>query len=205
MITTRREVSDKLNTYVTEQDRNIAVNSTFAERTMSGETISDAERTRKNLEYIMNYDRYIATEREEAVARVADAETDVVKDEVIAPEKEEAEVKLEDIEPSSTTMQFLNESTTELMGDIKKEKKEAFHLTRKAKVMIALYAFAVTVIMALIVLNTTVLGNLSGMIKHKTSEYQSLKTSYEQVMDELENVSDEETIAEKATEFGMIK
>lgn len=205
MITTRREVSDKLNTYVTEQDRNLAVNSTFAERTMSGETISDAERTRKNLEYIMNYDRYIATEREEAVARVADAETDVVKDEVIAPEKEEAEVKLEDIEPSSTTMQFLNESTTELMGDIKKEKKEAFHLTRKAKVMIALYAFAVTVIMALIVLNTTVLGNLSGMIKHKTSEYQSLKTSYEQVMDELENVSDEETIAEKATEFGMIK
>ncbi len=205
MITTRREVSDKSNTYVTEQDRNIAVNSTFAERTMSGETISDAERTRKNLEYIMNYDRYIATEREEAVARVADAETDVVKDEVIAPEKEEAEVKLEDIEPSSTTMQFLNESTTELMGDIKKEKKEAFHLTRKAKVMIALYAFAVTVIMALIVLNTTVLGNLSGMIKHKTSEYQSLKTSYEQVMDELENVSDEETIAEKATEFGMIK
>ena len=205
MITTRREVSDKLNTYVTEQDRNIAVNSTFAERTMYGETISDAERTRKNLEYIMNYDRYIATEREEAVARVADAETDVVKDEVIAPEKEEAEVKLEDIEPSSTTMQFLNESTTELMGDIKKEKKEAFHLTRKAKVMIALYAFAVTVIMALIVLNTTVLGNLSGMIKHKTSEYQSLKTSYEQVMDELENVSDEETIAEKATEFGMIK
>lgn len=205
MITTRREVSDKLNTYVTEQDRNLAVNSTFAERTMSGETISDAERTRKNLEYIMNYDRYIVTEREEAVARVADAETDVVKDEVIAPEKEEAEVKLEDIEPSSTTMQFLNESTTELMGDIKKEKKEAFHLTRKAKVMIALYAFAVTVIMALIVLNTTVLGNLSGMIKHKTSEYQSLKTSYEQVMDELENVSDEETIAEKATEFGMIK
>lgn len=205
MITTRREVSDKLNTYVTEQDRNLAVNSTFAERTMSGETISDAERTRKNLEYIMNYDRYIATEREEAVARVADAETDVVKDEVIAPEKEEAEVKLEDIEPSSTTMQFLNESTTELMGDIKKEKKEAFHLTRKAKVMIALYAFAVTVIMALIVLNTTVLGNLSGMIKHKTSEYQSLKTSYEQVMDELENVSDKETIAEKATEFGMIK
>lgn len=205
MITTRREVSDKLNTYVTEQDRNLAVNSTFAERTMSGETVSDAERTRKNLEYIMNYDRYIATEREEAAARVADADTAVVKDEVIAPEKEEAEVKLEDIEPSSTTMQFLNESTTELMGDIKQEKKEAFHLTRKAKVMIALYAFAVTVIMALIVLNTTVLGNLSGMIKHKTSEYQSLKTSYEQVMDELENVSDEETIAEKATEFGMIK
>lgn len=205
MITTRREVSDKLNTYVTEQDRNLAANSTFAERAMSGETVSDAERTRKNLEYIMNYDRYIATEREEAVARVADADTAVVKDEVIAPEKEEADVKLEDIEPSSTTMQFLNESTTELMGDIKKEKKEAFHLTRKAKVMIALYAFAVTVIMALIVLNTTVLGNLSGMIKHKTSEYRSLKTSYEQVMDELENVSDEETIAEKATEFGMIK
>ncbi len=204
MITTRRDVNEMFNAYATEQEKNVAVNNGFAERAISKEKVSDTERTRKNLEYIMNYDLYIAKEREEAAAATINDSATVVE-EVSKPEIEQVEINREDIEPSSTTMQFMNESATELMGDIKQEKKEPFRLTKKGKVMIALYAFAVTVIMALIILNTTVLSNLSGMINHKTNELQTLKTSYRQVVEELDNVSNEETISKKAVEFGMTK
>ena len=158
-------------------------------------TQAEADR-RRNLEKLLNYDRY--TEQASAV---------------IAPEKEETEqvqasaLADEDIRPTSTTMQFGDDidQIRREMNRAESKEHEGYHLNGKGKIAITLYALAVTVILALIVLNTGVLASLSNVQDAKAAKLNETMTRYEAIQQEIEDMSSAEHIIDVAqNEYGMI-
>ena len=61
------------------------------------------------------------------------------------------------------------------------------------------------VVMALIVLNTGVLSNLSNESALRSAELNEAMTKYTQIQTEIDYMSSEEFIEGKATEMGMVK
>jgi hypothetical protein len=154
----------------------------------------------ENLARLMNYDRY----SEEIVDSVA---TETIEEvEVVAQEQSFAD---EDIRPTSTTMQFGDGDIDQLKLDMKKnedEKSGEYHLNSKGKLVVVLYALVVTVILALITINTGVLASLSGVSEAKSIELDSKIQTYNAIQSEIESISNSEYIIDYAeNQLGMIK
>jgi len=66
-----------------------------------------------------------------------------------------------------------------------------------------LYALVVTVILALIVLNTGVLATLSNTTQAKAAQLSATIAKYDALQTEIETITSSETIIEKAMELGM--
>ena len=161
----------------------------------------ERERMQKNLEKLLNYDRFTeenmgATLVEEKVEISEEVQTGITCSD-------------EDTRPSSTTMQFADGEIEQVYSDMRRgmqEQKSSYRLNTKGKVVVFLYSLAVAVILALIVLNTGVLSMLRGnnmetakILDEKISIYQSLEN-------EIASVSSDANITEIATgEFGMIE
>lgn len=161
------------------------------------ESLEDAKaRMERNLQRLLNYDKYQETTEEKV-------ENDEVKAELSLDSNDTA--SNEDISPSSTTMQFGMEQADELFAEMNEKQVEKYSLTKKGKVVVFLYAMAISVIFALIVLNTGVLAVLSReniassqILNSKIEEYNTLKA-------EIENISSEEYILNIAeNEYGMV-
>ena len=108
-------------------------------------------RMQRNLDRLLNYDRYAEMEAEEAAA---------IED---VPAEEIKAYSDEDIRPTTTTTQFID-GDPQIFNDAEKSKSErkgSYKLNGKGKLVVAMYALVVTVILALIVLNTGVLKALS--------------------------------------------
>ena len=83
--------------------------------------------------------------------------------------------------------------------------KEGYHLNSKGKLIVTLYALAVTVILALIVLNTGVLAKLSSVQEAKAVELNDAITRYEAIQQDIIEMSSKEHIINVAqNEYGMI-
>lgn len=204
MITTRRNETETTK-YLNESSGNIAV----AERApvysapVKESVLSDTERMKKNLEYLMNYDKYITEESQQEIAM----SSVVVEDKEVVEMQDVQACDQQDLQPSSTTMQFAENNMQELYGDMKNDEKleKGFHLTTKHKVMIAIYSVVVTIIMSLIILNTTVLSNLGNKVEQKAAQVAELKAQYQTLKEDIADISSDEYIIGKAEEMGMIK
>ena len=124
-----------------------------------------------------------------------------------APQMKEAAYSDEDIRPTTTTTQFID-GDPQVFNDAAKSKepdKAGYRLNGKGKLVVALYALVVAVILALIVLNTGVLRSLTADV-NTLSETYAAKTAAIRAQNEIiAEISSPAHIAEIAeNELGMV-
>lgn len=232
MITTRRETTEytdvrndarsrlglleRANTAAYEETTNYESN----EKIIS--PAEDKSRMSKNFDILLNYEKYIeeakrqeqleaekASQVEEVKATAVNTTVDAVIDTAIETpvQPKAAASDNEDIMPTPTTRQFGPGEIDNVYKDMEKvEYKEKFHLNSHSKLMITLYAIVVTVIMALIVINTSVLASLKNQTSASIEKLNALNVEYNSLMEEYENISSDEYVIEKAiNEYNMVK
>lgn len=198
MLTARRSNESTNNAYSTSS-KSAGVQvlerpETYEEKNSATPVISDnaAAEMHKNLEKLLNYDRYSAEMQEEVVSESAMVVSDISE---------------EDIRPTSTTMQFGEDIDVirEEMSKSKEDEEHSYRLNNKGRVVLALYAVVVSVIMALIIINTGVLSNLSEETASRSAELNEAMNRHVEIQTEIEYMSSNEYINGKANEMGMIK
>lgn len=169
------------------------------------ETINEAKvRMQKNLERLLNYDRY----NNENMSVVDEVET---TKEVVKETKTEVNsvnpLTDVDIKPSSTTLQFGDGSFQNVAKDLSRQKNEAktsYKLSSKGKLLIVLYSLAVTVILALIMLNTGMLANLKNSKMANVENLNKVVEEYNVAVDEKVAFSADENVINIAiSEYGF--
>ena len=198
MITTRRQ--ERYST----TDNSVRGGVDLLEREMSYEPVAPAReesmeeakaRMQRNLDRLLNYDRYSEMEAEEAA---------VIED---APQEEIKAYSDEDIRPTTTTTQFID-GDPQIFNDAEKsktERKSSYKLNGKGKLIVAMYALVITVILALIVLNTGVLKALARDVAALDATYSARVSELTAQNAEIARLSSEERIIEVAThEYDMV-
>lgn len=112
-----------------------------------------------------------------------------------------------DATPSSTTMQFENMNRAEIYQDYRVEGgyQTKTKVRASAKLAVAVLAIIVALLSVLVILNTSLLKNLNGVIDGKLSEVSKLQSEYQSLQSELDEISSDETIIDKAKEIGMVE
>ena len=121
---------------------------------------------------------------------------------------EKENVNTEDITPSSTTMQFGVEDVANLYSDMKEEEKENTRprINARGKLLLAVYTIVVATILALIIINTSVLSSLRNNNAAAEARLNELRNNYTQVTEKLNEVSSDEHVIDIATgEYNMVK
>ncbi len=157
---------------------------------------SEKELRRKNLEKLLNYDRYSAEVKE-----VEEVQAEITAEPVVSVLSDE------DIRPTSTTMQF-GEDIDQIRREmnVRKEEHVKPSLNSRGKLAVTLYALVVTVILALIVLNTGVLAKLSNITEAKTAELNTTIERYNAIQSEIDSISNSDYIMDVAqNQLGMIR
>ncbi len=168
-------------------------NEYIASPDVNQETYEQAkERMQKNLDKLMNYDRY---------SEVTEAHAEETQ-EIVA-------VREDDIRPTSTTMQFGDDNYDNIMQDMARQQEVSVvvkpAVQRKSKILTFLYALTVAVIFALIVINT---GILSSLTKENTASALELNGKVEHLrelnekIDDISSVEHIENVAKN--EYNMI-
>lgn len=115
----------------------------------------------------------------------------------------------DEAKPSATTLQFASDEIDSDPFENYREKGESvdkkYTINTKGKILIAVYALVVVTVFALIILNTRLLKTMNATSKAKEAEITKLSQEVNQLYDELDYVSSDEVIEEKASEKGMIK
>lgn len=109
-----------------------------------------------------------------------------------------------DVTPSATTMQFTLEND-DYDEDQLQAVQKSYKISPRGKIMIAVYTLVVATIIALIAMNAKVLKSMEENISEKENAIGSLVYQTEVLSAELEYVSSEEVISQKAIELGMTK
>ncbi len=184
------------------------------------ENLEEAKiRMQKNLDKLLNYDRYSEATEDVGVADVVDAPSEERAESVVYSEPDENIVSAsemgadvisdDDIRPTSTTMQFGEGNAEPVLNDMAKQKEEqheSYRLNAKGKFVVALYAVAVALILTLIVLNTGVLAVLSRSNSEYSAALSAKIEEYNAVVKEIDSASSVDYIIDVAEkEFGMIK
>lgn len=193
MVTTRRS-TEQSNSYENGSANGgvqLLERPVMRETSVQTETQEQAkERMQRNLNKLLNYDRYAEQEISEQVV-----------------ENVEMNLSEEDIRPTSTTMQF-GEDIDQIREEMRKAEQVEepnYHLNNKGKIVAILYSLAVTIILALIVLNTGVLSSLSAQNAQKTAELNQAMNQYKAIQNQIEEVSSNQSVMEWAESNGMIK
>ena len=151
--------------------------------------VSQAEKMQQNLQKLLNYDRFNEENMQQAVV------SDSVKD-----------FADEDIRPTSTTMQFGDEDIEQIREEMKAsviEEETSYHLNTKGKIAVMLYSLVVTVILALIVLNTGILSRLSQTETAMVNKVNEKVAEYNTLMSEIDSISSPDYVIEAAQNLGM--
>lgn len=194
MVTTRRSnessyEQNNLNTSVALLERPVENTSVAPEKQVSADQV---ERMRKNLDDLLNYDRYSAVVEEE-------------KQQVLTEETNSLD---EDFRPTSTTMQFGDDNVdirNEMNQLAAEETTTRYRLNGKGKIAVVLYSIAVMVVLALIVLNTGVIANLRDVKAAKVARLEELKATYNQQIEDIEAISNPEYIGSIVEAEGWVK
>ena len=156
MITTRRSEGNTINAYESENGNVMLLERRETETVANTESVDQARaRMQDNLEKLLNYDRYSEIQNSVMVesAPVCEPETFVEENKMFADE---------DIRPTSTTMQFGDGDIEKMRMDMREEQHEeqsgSYRLNGKGKLVVVLYALVVTVILALIAVNSGMLA-----------------------------------------------
>ena len=153
--------------------------------------VDQTERMQRNLYNLLNYDRFTEEDMQ-------------VKDVEVA--QETVSFSDEDIRPTSTTMQFGDdlEQIREEMKKSEEVEEGSYHLNTKGKIAVILYSLVVTVILALIVLNTGILARFSAQEKAISASLEEKIMEYNQVMANVESISSPDYIIDIAkNQYGM--
>ncbi len=79
-------------------------------------------------------------------------------------------------------------------------------MTAKGKLLMCVYAIVVAVVLALIIINTSVLNNLDSSIAAREAELNSVMTQSQALKDEIaELTSDSSIISRAEEELGMVR
>ena len=173
---------------------------TYAEPSYNRTESTDETKARmkSNLDRLLNYDRYSEMEAEQ---QVADTETESIEQSAVNAYSDD------DIRPTSTTTQFVD-GDPQIFNDAEKSKSErkvSYRLNGKGKLVVAMYALVVTVILALIVLNTGVLKTLTTDIATLDEKYRAQASAVAAQAAEIAEISSDAHIAQVAeSELGMI-
>ena len=221
MITTRRSQSE-----ITNERTNVAtlereVPTSFNEYLVKDAVneaddlkVSERARISQNLDLLMNYEKYLDQKEEPVKAEApVKAKAEAPAAPYFAPERAqtveipEKTAAAEDLKPSSTTMQFTETDMDTLYQDLQQEEEsKGYYLNAKGKLMIALYALVVVAIMALIIINTSVLSALNLSFREKSENLAALQSRYEEMNRKLDEISSDEHVIEIAEdEYNMIK
>lgn len=160
----------------------------------ANETTEEARiRMQRNLNRLLNYDR---VEEETAVVE------EVVEQ---APAKATLE---EDIRPTSTTLQFGDGNDRQIIQDLRTEEvsdTKSYKLSSKGKFMVVLYSLIVSVILALIIVNTGVLASLDTSAAEKLEKLNTAQNEYTAVQDQIDSISGNDYVIDQAQgELGMV-
>ena len=112
----------------------------------------------------------------------------------------------EDIKPTSTTMQFGDDNLEQIREDMKAtvvDEQISYHLNTKGKLTVILYSLVVTVILALIVLNTGVLSRLSAQENAMVNSVNEKVMEYNALMSQIDSISSPDYIINAAVNLGM--
>ncbi|PWM76002.1 MAG: hypothetical protein DBX59_00205 [Bacillota bacterium] len=230
MITTRRE------TTVEEMARNEAKSRLgLLERTtarsfneaydLPTETDEEhSEHARENLDMILNYEKImeenkrreaeIAAEaqRIEETRRFAESEARAQERVRMAAVQVEEKPQVAEetlVTPSGTTMQFKTDNVGELYNDLEKQQvkeNQKFRLNAHGKLLAAIYAIVVVTILALIIINTSVLASIRNNNAEKAAMLAEKQAQYAKVLEEYNYVSSDDYVIKQATdEYGMVK
>lgn len=205
MVTTRRSSNSTIEAFTTNNssvallEREIPSNYNeylgAEARLNEVDVTEEKERRQKNLEKLLNYDRYSETYADApAVDYVEKVET--------------VDMSEEDIRPTSTTMQFGDEENLEKiyneMKAVEKGEEVSYRLNGRGKFVVVMYALAITVIMALIILNTSILSVLSRQNAQKSADLQNVMNEYSSINTEIqEKTSNDYVIGVAENEYGM--
>ena len=165
------------------------------------------ERMQSNLQKLLSYDRF------SEVGYVQDVEmaSVVTPEKVEVAEEKAMEVAFsdEDIKPTSTTLQFGDGEVDKVYSDMQRQKeaqKASFSLNGKGKLVVVLYSLAVTVILALIILNTGVLASIRTGNEAKASVLREKVAEYQVVSQKIDSISSNDYVIDVAeNDYGMIK
>ena len=81
-----------------------------------------------------------------------------------------------------------------------------YHLNSKGRLAVILYSLAVTIILALIVLNTGVLASLSNVSNEKSAELSAALERYDAVKSQIDDISSSDYIIDVAeNQYGMVR
>ena len=162
------------------------------EQTESENITDQTERMQKNLYNLLNYDRF-TQENMQASSVDAQEVVDYASD--------------EDIRPTSTTMQF-GDDIDQIREEMKKSEvieESAYRLNAKGKIAVILYSLVVTVILALIVLNTGILATFSAKESAVSASLDQKVMEYNQVMSNINDISSPDYIIDVAqNQYGMV-
>ncbi|MBE5737731.1 MAG: hypothetical protein E7348_04955 [Clostridiales bacterium] len=200
MVTTRRSSEMTNINYESQSDKGgVAlktrprVETNVQESQVQKQSYAEAnERMQKNLDRLLNYDRYTAQQMQ-----------------IQEEQRKCKNVSDEDFRPTSTTMQFGDDSIEEIREEMNKRQSavdEIYTINKKGKIAIVLYSLVVAVVMALIVLNTGLLANLNAESQTAYNNYSNAMAEYNQIVSQIEDISSPEHVLNVAqNEYGMIK
>lgn len=124
-------------------------------------------------------------------------------------QKQQMSYTTDDSQPSQTTMQYSSAETHDNPFEDYHEKGKTvdkqYTINTKGKVLIAVYALVVITVFALIILNTQLLKSMNASYVEKQTKIEQLSEEVNSLHQELDYVSSDEVIEQKAEEKGMIK
>lgn len=199
MVTTRRSTEIESKTFETTStrggvdllERPRALEQVEQSQTETNST-SQSEKMRQNLYNLLNYDRFTEENMQVSEPEIA---------------QEVSNFADEDIRPTSTTMQF-GDDIEQIREEMKKSEvveDTSYRLNAKGKVAVILYSLVVTVILALIVLNTGILATFSAKESVVSAKLDAKVMEYNQIVANIDSISSPEHIIDVAqNQYGMV-
>lgn len=140
---------------------------------------------------------------DERIRQLRDNKTEEVVDSVQSVENTE-------ILPSETTLQFQNgemkESVEKFKQNVEENEETGYTLKNKTKMYLVIYSVVVSVILALIIMNTSVLASLSKSNQAKQAQLAQVTTEYNSVKALSEELSSDSHVIKMAeTEYNMVQ
>ena len=105
-------------------------------------------------------------------------------------------------------MQFIEQDNLQAAENMKKASSVAVHkaqVNSGKRFLMVLYSLAITVILALIVLNTGVLASLNKNNVAKQAELNGIFTEYNQKLNDIDSITNNDYVVEWAEQNGMAK
>lgn len=193
-------------------------------RSVCLEEKEQADAIKSNLDKILHYERYrtddkavnenkfntpVNTYSAENNARYSApvmSDRNAYSEQTIAMPTAGKEENTENLRPTSTTMQFESSQDNDIFEDVGYKQivkhEENFSISGKGKLLIAVYALVVALILSLVIINSRMLRSLDSSISAFGTKIENLNAEYAKISEELDVANGEEAISKWATEHG---